>query len=255
VGLSGTLLPHGNEGDMADIVRRSSGGLVSSDAGPGKDPSSIQFSRDPLQQWWSLGDIPPNVVNQFHQKSLFPTQIVLDEIDTPDVENGRVIVRGWIVGTQSFTSFEISKGQSDPESSWQVKGKVIKFKSDAEVRKALVAVDPVVSAPGKPSVSEQGQDERLGWAHTLPAQLRRMLLSVSAPTFYYASIMRSEPDFPASPGNYMSYQVPAVAHNSSQLVAIFAKQRVDFNGGESNSTATKMISAASWETKVVRASI
>lgn len=240
---------------MADIVRRSSGGLVTSDAGPGKDPSSIEFLLNPLQQWWSLGDIPPNIINQFHQKSLFPTQLVLDELGTPFIESGRIVIQGWIVGTKSFTSFEISKGQSDSESSWQVKGKVIKFKSDAEVRKALVAVDPVVSAPGKPSVSEKGQDEKLGSAHTLPAQLRRMLLSVSVPTFYSSTIWQYEPDFPAESGDFMRYQVPTVSVNANLLVAIHAQQRVDFNGGESKATAKKMISTAPWETKVVRASI
>jgi hypothetical protein len=240
---------------VADIVRRSSGGLVTSDAGPGKDPSSIEFSRNPLQQWWGIEDIPQNIVNQFHKKSLFPTQLVVDELGTPYVENGRIIIEGWIVGTRSFTLFEISKGQSESESSWQVNGKVLTFKSDAEVRKALVAVDPVVSAPGKPTVSEQGQDERLGSAHTLPAQLRRMLLSVANPTFYYSTIWRSEPDFPATRGDYMTYEVPVVTHNGSQLVAMRSQQRVDFSGGESKATAIKMISSASWETKVVRASI
>jgi hypothetical protein len=189
------------------------------------------------------------------KKSLFPTQLVVDELGTPFVENGRILIEGWIVGTQSFTLFEISKGESESESSWKVSGKILKFKSDAEVRKALVAVDPVVSAPGKPTVSEQGQDERLGSAHTLPAQLRRMLLSVSNPTFYYSTIWRSEPNFPATRGDYMTYEVPVVTHNGSQLVAMRSQQRVDFSGGESKATAIKMISTASWETKVVRASI
>jgi len=240
---------------MADIVRRSNGGLVTSDAGPGKDPSTILFSSNPLQQWWGVEDIPQNVINQFHQKSLFPTQLILDELAAPQVENGNIVVRGWIVGTQSFTTFEIAKKQSDSESAWQVSGKVTRFKSEAEVRKSLVPVDPVSSAPGKPNVSERGQDERLGSAHTLPAQLRRMLLTVTAPTFFYSTIWLLEPDFPASQGDFMRYQVPTVSMNSSLLVAIHAQQRVDLSGGESKATANKLISTTSWETKVIRAFI
>lgn len=240
---------------MADLVRRSSGGLVTSDAGPGKDPSSLEFSLNQLQQWWGIEDVPQAIINQFHQKSLFPAQLILDELDAPVVENGRIIVRGWIVGTNSFTNFQISKGQSESESSWQVQGKVIRFKSDAEVRKSLVPVDPIVSAPGKPNISEKGQDERLGSAHTLPAQLRRMLLSVTAPTFYVSNIWLSEPDFPAAPGSFMRYQVPSVALNSNLLVAMHAEQKVEFNGGESKATAKKLMQQASWNTKVIRAFI
>ena len=240
---------------MADIVRRSSGGLSTSDAGPGKDPSSIEFSGNPLQQWWGIEQVPQFIIDQFHKKSLFPTQLILDELDEPVVDGGRITVAGWIVGTQGFTSFEISKGQTQPESAWQVTGKFIKFKADAEVRKNLVSPDPIASTPGKPTVSAAGQDEKLGWAHTLPAQLRRMLLSVSAPTFYYSTIWRSVPDFPASHGDFMRYIVPAVSVNANLLVAIHAQQRVDFTGGESKTKADKMISAASWDTKVVRAFI
>jgi len=240
---------------MADLVRRSAGGLVTSDAGPGKDPSSIEFASHPLQQWWGIEDIPQSIINQFHKKSLFPTQLVLDEIEPPVTHNGQITTAGWIVGTQSFTSFTISKGESEPESSWLVEGRVIKFKAEAEVRKNLVPVDPVASAAGKPTVSAAGQDERLGSAHTLPAQLRRMLLSVSAPTFYYSRIWLSEPDFPASHGEFMRYSVPAVSINANQLVAVHAQQRVDFTGGESKAKADKMMSVTSWETKVVRAFI
>lgn len=240
---------------MADIVRRTTGGLVTSDAGPGKDPSTISFSLNPLQQWWGVEDLPQNVINQFHKKSLFPTQLILDELAAPQVENGIIVVRGWIVGTLSFTSFEITKKQSDTESAWQVSGKVTKFKSEAEVRKSSVSVDPVLSTPGKPNISEKGQDERLGSAHTLPAQLRRMLLTVTSPTFYYSNIWFLEPDFPAAPGEFMRYQVPTVSMNSSLLVAIHAQQRVDLSGGESKATANKLISVTPWETKVVRALI
>jgi hypothetical protein len=249
------LLQDGNGDEVADIVRRSSGGLVTSDAGPGKDPSSIEFSRNPLQQWWGIEDIPQNIVNQFHQKSLFPNQLVMDELGTPIVENGKIVIAGWIVGTQSFTSFQITKGQSESESSWQVKGNVVRFKSDAEVRKSMVPVDPIASTPGKPTVSAAGQDERLESAHTLPAQLRRMLLSVSSPTFYSSTIWQYEPDFPAASGEFMRYQVPTVSVNANLLVAIHAQQRVDFNGGESKAAAQKMISTAPWDTKVVRAFI
>lgn len=240
---------------MADLVRRSIGSLVTSDAGPSKDPSSLAFTSNPLQQWWGIEQVPQFIINQFHQKSLFPTQLVLDELGTPETKNGQVTVAGWFVGTQSFTSFEISKSQSEPESSWQVKGKLLKFRSEAEVRKNSVPVDPTASAAGKTKVSPPGGDERLGSAHTLPAQLRRMLLSVSTPTFYYSQIWLAEPDFPASHGDFMRYTVPVVSINSNQLVAIHAEQRVEFTGGESKTKADKMICATAWETKVVRASI
>jgi hypothetical protein len=240
---------------MADLVRRNSGGLIISDAGPGKDPASINFSTNPLQQWWGIEDVPQAIINQFHQKSLFPTQLILDEIAAPVVENGQIIVRGWIVGSLSFTNFQISKPESGSESSWQVQGKVIKFKKEAEVRRSSVPVDPVANKSDKPSATEVAQEERLGTAHTLPAQLRRMLLSVTAPTFYYSTIWLSEPYFPAQAGNTMSYQVPSVAINSTLLVAMYSEQKVHFAGGESKSVADKLMKSASWETKVVRASI
>lgn len=105
---------------MADLVRRNSGGLVTSDAGPGKDPSSIDFSSNPLQQWWGIEDVPQHIINQFHQKSLFPTQLILDEMAAPEIEGSRIVVRGWIVGTHSFTDFKISKRESESENAWQV---------------------------------------------------------------------------------------------------------------------------------------
>jgi hypothetical protein len=240
---------------VADLVRRNSGGLIISDAGPGIDPASIEFSSNPLQQWWGIEDVPQAIVNQFHQKSLFPTQLVLDEMAAPVVESGQIIVRGWIVGTLSFTNFQIAKRESDSESAWQVQGNVIKFKKEAEVRRSAVPVDPVATKSNKPNANEVAQDERLGSAHTLPAQLRRMLLSVTTPTFYYSTIWLSEPDFPAQAGSFMRYQVPSVAINSTLLVAIHSQQRADFSGGESKSAANKLMQSASWETKVVRASI
>ena len=240
---------------MADLVRRNSGGLIISDAGPGKDPASIDFSRNPLQQWWEMAHLPQPIINQFHQKSHFPTQLILDELDAPAVENGQIIVRGWIVGSLSFTDFQISKRESDSESAWHVQGRVIKFKKEAEVRKSAVPVDPVADKSDKPSATEVEQQERLGWAHTLPAQLRRMLLSVTAPTFYYSNIWFNEPNFPARAGSVMRYEVPSVALNSTLLVAIRSQQQIEFTGGESKSVAKRLISSAPWETKVVRASI
>lgn len=132
-------------------------------------------------------------------------------------------------------------------------GKVFKFKNEADVRKSFVAVDVVETVSEKPNVSNHGQEERLGSAHTLPAQLRRMLLSVSSPTFFYSTIWLLEPDFPAQPGSFMRYQVPSVVMNSTTLVAIHAQQRVDFSGGESKKMANKLMSSTSWEAKVVRA--
>lgn len=240
---------------MADIVRRNSGGLIISDAGPGKDPASIDFARNPLQQWWEIADIPQPIINQFHQKSLFPTQLILEELAAPVVENGQIIVRGWIVGSLSFTDFQISKRESDSESAWHVQGKVIKFKKEAEVRKSAVPVDPKETGTKKSNATEASQEERLGKAHTLPAQLRRMLLSVTTPTFYYSAIWLNEPDFPARAGSVMRYEVPSVAINSTLLVAIRSQQQIEFSGGESKSVANRLMSTAPWETKVVRASI
>jgi hypothetical protein len=240
---------------MADLVRRNSGGLIISDAGPGKDPASISFSRNPLQQWWGIEDVPQAIINQFHQKSLFPTQLILDELAVPVVENGLIIVRGWIVGSLSFTDFQISKRESDSENSWNVQGRVIKFKKEAEVRKSAVPVDPIETGSKKSNPNEVAQEERLGSAHTLPAQLRRMLLSVTAPTFYYSTIWLTEPDFPARAGSLMRYEVPTVAINSTLLVAVRSQQQIEFSGGESKSVANRLMSSAPWETKVVRASI
>jgi hypothetical protein len=136
-----------------------------------------------------------------------------------------------------------------------VQGRVIKFKKEAEVRKSSVPVDPIETSTKKSNATEVAQEERLGWAHTLPAQLRRMLLSVTAPTFYYSTIWFNQPDFPARAGSVMRYEVPTVALNSTLLVAIRSQQQIEFSGGESKSVAKRLISSAPWETKVVRASI
>ena len=240
---------------MSDLVRRGTGGLITSDAGPSLDASTFTFVSNPLQQWWGIENLPQNIIIQFHNKSLFPAQIVMDELTPPEVKKGNIIVRGWIIGTLSFTNFQIAKLQSEPESSWRVQGNVVQFKSEAEVRKSLVSVDPASPCEEGNQGESKEQVERLGDAHVLPILLRRMLLSVSAPSYFYAEIWRYRPDFPASAGSFMRYQVPCVTRNATQLVAIHSEQRVDFGGGESELTAIRVLSAASWKTKVIRASI
>ena len=245
---------------MSDIVRRSNNGISLADGGVGTNANDVSFTANPNQEWWELSDMPDDVLAQFHNQNLIPNKPYFAEVNAPKdnrVENTR-IVNGWVVGDDGFSKFSITKKLGSSDTKWKVEGTKLNFPTVAPCLKRDVEVDSTAAANDKsaPENSEISNNE-LTWASSLPATLRRMLLSLRpfSAGNYEACIWRSEPNFPTTSSTSMEYIVRVFARNKNAFLAIEATQEIQLTAGTTENQAKKMISKEPWASRVVRSSL
>ena len=245
---------------MSDLVRRSNNGISLADGGVGTNANDLDFSANPNQEWWELNDMPDDVLSQFHSQKLIPNKPYFAEVDAPEdnrVENIR-IVNGWVVGDDGFTKFAITKKLGSSDSKWKVEGTKLNFPAIAPCLKRDVEVDTEAASKDKsaPENSDTSNNE-LKSASTLPATLRRMLLSLRPFTAgnYDACIWQYEPNFPTVRSATFRYTVRVFAKNLNMFMAVEAIQEVELSPGTTKAEAEKMISKQPWASRVVRSSL
>jgi hypothetical protein len=226
----------------------------------GTDANDVSFTANPNQEWWELSDMPDDVLSQFHSQNLIPNKPYFAEVNAPKdnrVENTR-IVGGWVVGDDGFSKFSITKKLGSSDAKWKVEGTKLNFPAIAPCLKRDVEVDSAAASKdtSAPENSEISNNE-LTWASSLPATLRRMLLSLRPFSVgnYEACIWRSEPHFPTTSSTSMEYIVRVFARNKSMFLAIEATQEIQLTAGTTEAQAKKMISTQPWASRVVRSSL
>ena len=146
----------------------------------------------------------------------------------------------------------------DSRSLEEVIGTKLNFPAIAPCLKRDVEVDTAAASKDKsaPENSDTSNNE-LKSASTLPATLRRMLLSLRPFTAgnYDACVWQYEPNFPTVRSATFRYTVRVFAKNLNMFMAVEAVQEVELSPGTTKAEAEKMISKQPWASRVVRSSL
>ncbi len=226
---------------MSSIERRSSGQLAQKSLAPTDDPNDVNWTHNEDHIWWQFSDLPESVVSQFASDNLLPDTILLQSFPQPKSDTKSV--EGWLVGRNGFTFFTlIPAGKNN----WALLGKFTKFLSSAQ---AITLDVPSDLAPisANSTAADIGNGEDLGWASTLPSDLRKKLHAIKAKKAYICDTTRHGPNFPGK----FSYTVEVATFNSTQFLAIVAVQEIEVHQGETQAAVEKRISSAPWTAKVI----
>ena len=226
---------------MSNLERRSSGQLAQQSLAPTDDPNDVPWTNNDDHIWWQFSDLPESVVAQFASDNLLPDTILLQSFPQPQSDTKSV--EGWLVGRNGFTFFTLIPAGKNK---WALLGKFTKFLTPAQAITLDVSSDLVPSsATGAGAGIGNGED--LGWASTLPSDLRKKLHAIKAKKAYICDTTRFGPDFPGK----FSYTVEVATYNSTQFLAIAAVQEIEVHQGETQAAVEKRISSAPWTAKVI----
>jgi hypothetical protein len=248
---------------MSELVRITRNGMATSDyAGQSVNAGQLSWTGMHPDTWYQLSEMPAHLRQQFTANGFFPHEVHAFSIGEPYLAEvrgvpGFVAVSGWLMGDTHFLEFDVYRPEDGDDNSWIAEGDVTKFISTAQAKEfesIPSVVEEVLSTSNAndviPALEHFGEPFK-----SLPADVRRKILSISKPTTQREHIYKfSEPREPGALG-LESLEVALLTADGRAAIAVAAKTSVAVAKDCETSVFEDAMLSAIWTVRIVRGDI